>query len=228
MAVFKLEKIRKLAAKQGISERRLSTLSGLSPSAVPEMIKRNRALPSTILKVAKVLRVDVSELYSDDGEIEELASRGRNIMREIAQELRYSYQGTEGALPMVTMDMLPDESRTLAQVLDTDIGDTLKKYVLPHVARADYLMPMIGHTMSPQFDPGDVLICQYLGKPQLGLELGGPYVIETVKGFFFRNIIEHEPHTILCESPNEKYPQFLIGWEYVISVSKIVGYVRLT
>lgn len=229
MPVFKLRRIREIAAKQGISERRLSALAGLSYSAVPEMIKRNSALPSTILKVAKALKIDVSELYAQDDDLQDLTAQSRNLLRQIAQEMRstLSFNEPEGAIPMLTLDMFFNEEQTLSKVLDTEISDNLKKYVLPHVARADFLIPMAGQTMNPLFKPGDVLICQYLDKPLLGVELGVPYFIETTKGFYFRLIQEYDGKSIYCASPNEKYPPFMAGWEYIISLSRIVGSVRL-
>lgn len=210
---FQLWKIKELADKKNLSIRKLAQKAGLSDSAVHEMIKRNAANPLNVRKIAIVLGVDLSELVNLENEILTSGNSPKNSVEKVG-----------GQIPLISSELLLD--KMLTEILNTIHLD--RKYNIPGINDADFLLNMPGYAMEGDFNPGDVLICKHITNENAKIAYGNAYIMETDGGLVIRRIMPHEDSSKLnCISPNAKFPAFEIDKSAVLSYSKILGYVRV-
>jgi len=232
MTEFKLHRIKEIADEKGRSIRWVGLNAGLSASSVAEMIKRNRGSVLNIMKIANILEVDVSEfidgpftLPSDMSGIE----KSLETIRAISSNLKQTNNSTiphGNFIPLITFDIMA-QSRLSDLLSQPD--ERMKYYSIPNVV-ADFIVTMPGKAMSPAYEPGDMLMCQFTNPEVFPIiEYGMAYVTEIEGGqFYVRRVMPGDNQdTLLFDSPNEDFPGFLLERSKVVSLSKIVGLLRI-
>ena len=127
----------------------------------------------------------------------------------------------EGLLPLISFDLLT--GKNLKDVLNDE--ERLRKYLIPMVADADYLIFMPGTAMVPRVMPGDILICKVLEGSLI--EFGQVYVIEHKEGFIIRVIEQSGSWKMKLSSPNTLYGETIVDDNDVISLSLVKGLIRV-
>ena len=235
MPTFTLSRIKEVAAERGISVRQLSKAAGISSSTIGEMVKNNSGGIVNIQKIANILKVDISEFVTFDDVFENSLKRDkesideairiiRNISDEIEKSGINSIAPPESLIPLISLNMMG--KKTLSELLNEGAG---KKFLIPNVTDADFLLPITGYSMEGDFNPGDILICKYMKIPER-IEYGRAFAIETKTktGFIIRRVMPSEDeNSIQCTSPNKNFPAFDISMDDVISFSLILGKIRL-
>ena len=102
-------------------------------------------------------------------------------------------------------------------------------YAVPEfsAAGADFLIRVMGSSMTPTFVSGDLVACKRLS-PDAWIEYGDPYVIDGLLGVMIKRVFNHpdDPELLLCKSDNPDVAPFSVRKSEVRSLSKVIGVIR--
>lgn len=93
--------------------------------------------------------------------------------------------------------------------------------------KADCYIPMIGNSMHPKYQSGDILACKLKKNLDL-IQWNKPYVLNIKEeGVVVKRLNEDlDKNLVLCTSDNSEYPPFRVKKEDILNLAIIVGYIR--
>lgn len=98
------------------------------------------------------------------------------------------------------------------------------RYHIPMFAKADYLIPVKGDSMSPTFHSGDLVACRNLPLTDIFFQWGKVYVVDTDQGALIKRIKKGTTSDrITLVSDNENYSPFEIPLAGIYHVALVVG-----
>lgn len=229
---YKLKRIREAAEAKGMSLRGVAAKAGLSNSAINEMLRRNTGNINNLLKIAKILDIDITELVP----IEDLRAMGlsapeKGLESSITTIRSYKRDATSanstlptsGFIPLLTFDFMGESK--IANLLKAD-DLRISRYLIPNVPDADYIVAMPGKAMIPDYMPGDMLICKYNDPDKkIPIEYGMSYIVEVSDNqYYVRRVMPGDSAgEVSLISPNPDFPKFSQPLSEIISFSKIVA-----
>lgn len=109
------------------------------------------------------------------------------------------------------------------QVMDYET----EPYYIPMFRNADFLIPVLGDSMYPTYNNGDIVACMRL-ETWTFFQYGKVYVINTNQGVLIKRILKSsEKDSIILSSDNEDYQPFEIHIKDLIGVALVIGGVWL-
>ncbi len=93
---------------------------------------------------------------------------------------------------------------------------------------ADYLIPIKGDSMLPNYSSGDIVACQRINARSTFFQWGKVYVVDTEQGVLIKRLFEGtSPATIRLVSDNAKYPPIEVPRAEIYHMSVVLGTLRL-
>ncbi|MDP5201173.1 S24 family peptidase [Flavobacterium sp. DG2-3] len=109
-----------------------------------------------------------------------------------------------------------------------DITTQLRKdFVIPTFKGSDYLITVIGNTMYPKYNNGDIVACKHLSQTTF-FQWNKVYVVNTAQGILVKRICKsNNPDFITIVSDNKEYDSFELAKSEILSVAIVTGVIRL-
>ncbi len=93
---------------------------------------------------------------------------------------------------------------------------------------ADFLIPVKGSSMYPQYSSGDIVACQRVPMSNIFFQWNKVYVIDTDQGALIKRIKPSKTADhVLIVSNNEKYDPFELPITSIHAVALVIGVIRL-
>lgn len=95
--------------------------------------------------------------------------------------------------------------------------------------KADFAIPISGDSMTPLYQPGDMVICQFVNLSDMFFQWGKVYVINTNQGVLIKRVRRSDiKNTIKVISENPTYDPIDIPLADIYQIALVKGLVRLT
>lgn len=95
--------------------------------------------------------------------------------------------------------------------------------------KADFAIPVSGDSMTPMYQSGDMVICQFVNLSDMFFQWGKVYVINTNQGVLLKKVRPGTPGTsIKLVSENPDYDPIDLPLEDIYHIALVKGLVRLT
>ena len=103
-----------------------------------------------------------------------------------------------------------------------------ERYVVPLFKGADFLIPVKGSSMYPQYSPGDIVACRRVPMSGLFFQWNKVYVIDTNQGALIKRIKPgSDSDHVLIVSDNRQYDPFELPVSAIYAVALVIGVIRL-
>lgn len=103
-----------------------------------------------------------------------------------------------------------------------------KIFEVPIFTGADYLIPIKGDSMLPNYNSGDIVACQKVSPQSAYFQWGKVYVVDTEQGVLIKRLFEGTTKdTIRLVSDNTKYPPIEVPRVEVYHMAIVLGTLRL-
>lgn len=110
-----------------------------------------------------------------------------------------------------------------------DQVDVQAHYVVPDFERIDFMLRVVGNSMWPKYNSGDVVACRIIKNIQF-IQWGKPYLIAAgEQGLIIKTLMPtNDARVVECVSYNKEFfPPFLLNMEDIHGLALIVGTIRL-
>lgn len=95
--------------------------------------------------------------------------------------------------------------------------------------KADFAIPVSGDSMTPLYQSGDMVICQFVNLSDMFFQWGKVYVINTSQGVLIKKVRPGEfKNTIKLVSENNNYDPINLPLSDIYQIALVKGLVRLT
>lgn len=95
--------------------------------------------------------------------------------------------------------------------------------------KADFAIPVSGDSMTPMYQSGDMVICQFVNLSDMFFQWGKVYVINTNQGVLLKKVRPGTPGaSIKLVSENPNYDPIDLPLEDIYQIALVKGLVRLT
>lgn len=95
--------------------------------------------------------------------------------------------------------------------------------------KADFAIPVSGDSMTPLYQPGDMVICQFVNLSDLFFQWGKVYVINTNQGVLLKRVQRGTiENTVKIVSENTTYDAIDLPLTDIYQIALVKGLVRLT
>lgn len=142
----------------------------------------------------------------------------------------YNYKiinGTNINLSTHTLPLIPPEAMV---EYDTEKKETIMhnaiQFLIPTFTRADYLIAVIGDSMYPNYNHGDIVACKHLNLDTF-FQWNKVYVINTEQGILIKRILKsYNDDFITIVSDNKECASFELPKSKILSIAIVTGYIR--
>lgn len=207
------------------NKRAFSTAIGVSPSVVENIVGKRMGKPSfeVLEKVCAIANINVNWLVKGEGEMLLSSTSTNNIDINKPQEtLNLPTNGNEG-IPLVPIEAIAGIFGGEQNVLLSECT----RFFVPIFSEADYLIPIKGDSMYPNYNSGDIVACKKTSPQSSFFQWGKVYVVDTEQGVLIKRLFEGESkHTIKLVSDNPNYPPIEIPREEVYHIALVLGTLR--
>lgn len=208
------ERIKILIDELGISVTQFAKTIGITQSVIATMFKRGTDPSSKML-------VSIINAY-DKLSAEWLLSGNGHMFKSGVESI------IEDGIPLLPVEAW---GGSLSDSNITVLADQCKKYNVP-ISNVDYLIPIAGDSMMPEFCPGDIVAIKKINESAF-IEWGKVFVLDTCNGVVIKEVQPSEKEgCVKCVSRNspEKYKPFEVSLdpEYFYGMYSVRGVVRLS
>lgn len=138
--------------------------------------------------------------------------------------LAYLTNNPHEGIPLIPIEAMAGALTSEQTVLEYEC----ERYVVPIFKGADFLIPVKGSSMYPQYSSGDIVACQRVPMSDLFFQWNKVYVIDTNQGALIKRIKPgRDQEHILIVSDNEKYDPFELPYSAINAVALVIGTIRL-
>lgn len=99
-------------------------------------------------------------------------------------------------------------------------------YRIPFFTDADFLIYIVGDSMLPTFNSGDLAACKFVPPFDLFFQWGKPYIVATDEGILLKRVYESGAENVSFISDNEKYSPITFPRKQIYQVARVLGVVR--
>lgn len=127
--------------------------------------------------------------------------------------------------PLIGLPLLPIQAIAGFFAGDVQVMNyECEQYVVPMFQGCDFLIPVLGDSMYPTYNNGDVIACKKLDTWSF-FQYGKVYVIYTSQGVILKRVRQGSSEgKILLVSDNEQsYPAFELNLREIIGVALVIG-----
>lgn len=190
--------IRSIIDQKNIRQEQLAALSGLSISQVSHILTgKSQPRKSTLSKIALCLGVSVEDILQESKRL------GATLTKA---------GGAGGLFGLET---------------DASFESLLTQYILPSFEGAQFVTTVIGQSMAPRLQGGDLVACAYL-PDEFEPITGKIYQITTPGGKFIKRLGGVTPEGLYTfESDNPDYPPLVLDKKLVKRWARVVGVISL-
>lgn len=126
-------------------------------------------------------------------------------------------------IPLVSIDAVAGVFQGEQSVLLSECTH----YIFPLFSDADFLIPIKGDSMYPNYNSGDVVACKQTSPTSSFFEWGKVYVVETEQGVLIKRVFQGKTkETISLVSDNPKYPPIEVLRDEVHHMAVVLGTLR--
>lgn len=169
---------------------------------------------------------DISKV-SNENSPARINGRGVEVRSTFDDILRHYYGATRvesGGIPLIPID-------AAAGILSGDnvlvMDYECEHYVVPAFHRADFLISVIGDSMTPRYMGGDLVAGMRLLTTEF-MQWNKPYIIDSTQGVLLKRVkrSEKQDHLLLI-SENNEYDSFDIPMSEIQGLALVVGLIRI-
>lgn len=194
--------------KTGVSNGVLSQKSGLSEE-------------NTLKFLSYYTDVNAEWLLTGKGEM----LKGYSAKNEhlVSEEPKEEYI-TGKSIPHIPVNAMAGFGTIEQQILEREC----ERYVVPDFKTADFVITVIGNSMQPKYNSGDVVACKKLSLTDLFFQWGKVYVLDTEQGPLLKRIKKgKDDDHILVVSDNPEYDPFELHRSKLNAIALVTGVIRL-
>lgn len=173
--------------------------------------------------------------YAPDANPEWLLTGAGEMLKDNSVETTANKQLTNArsiksaTTPSESIPLIPINAMAGALTSETSILEyECERYVIPMFKGADFLIPVKGSSMYPQYSSGDIVACQRVPMSNIFFQWNKVYVIDTDQGALIKRIKPSKTADhVLIVSDNEKYDPFELPITSIHAVALVIGVIRL-
>ncbi|MDE5820914.1 MAG: hypothetical protein K2H63_00300 [Paramuribaculum sp.] len=210
-----LPRLKEIADNEGITIGALERSIGASKGVISRAINNGTDIQSKWLQavVEKYPHYSTQWLLSGEGDMV--------INNKKASEA--SYSNSNSGIPLIPVEAMAGYLSGEVSVLDSDC-DRLN---IPGL-KADFVIPVSGDSMEPNYHSGDYVACQNVTINDIFFQWGKVYVIDTNQGVLLKKVKKaSDPANILLVSENPDYDPITMPRENVYHIALVKGLVRI-
>lgn len=197
---------REFYAEVGISRGTLESQSGITEEVMAKFI-------------ATYPQVNVQWLVTGEGDMTK-----QNGQPTIVSEPSMMLTSENAGIPLIPIEAAAGFFQGEQNVLLRDC----QRFQVPIFSDADYLIPIKGDSMLPNYSSGDIVACQRINAQSTFFQWGKVYVVDTEQGVLIKRLFEGtSPATIRLVSDNAKYPPIEVPRAEIYHMSVVLGTLRL-
>ena len=183
---------------------------GVAPSTVSTWLSRDTF--DYDLLFAKCEEINAEWLLSGEGEM----LSNNNVSNQIIK--------TNAGIPLIPIDAMAGALTYEQSILEYDC----ERYVVPAFKGADFLIPVKGASMYPNYSSGDIVACQRVSMSDLFFQWNKVYVLDTNQGAIIKRIKPgKDKEHILIVSDNSDFDPFELPVSAINAGSLVIGVIRL-
>lgn len=197
---------REFYADVGISRGTLESKSGITEDVMAKFI-------------AKYPLVNIQWLITGEGNMINTEAEQTASPQEPYNITLTEKQG----IPLIPIEAAAGYFQGEQQVLLSDC----QRFQVPIFSKADYLIPVKGDSMLPNYNSGDIVACQQVNPQSTFFQWGKVHVVDTEQGVLIKRVFEGaSKDTIRLVSDNTKYPPIEIPRMEVYHMAVVLGTLR--
>ena len=185
---------------------------GVSPQGIQRLFKidgRYNVYP----RISRSMREKIADVFDlDEDWLEQATTRIEN------ERFESGYKPSVKQLPMIS------ERAQAGKLTDSIEENSEMMDIIPRMPRYDCTISVDGDSMEPTYKAGDILALRKVDEKSF-IEWGSVYVLDTKSGIVIKRIYEDE-NGLKCSSDNENYKPFIVPWDMIYHIYKIVGFMR--
>lgn len=214
-----LKNIRYLIQNSGLNDGKFADKIEIDRSNFSKIIKGKYPCGDAVVnKIVLNLGVSKTWLLSGVGAMY-LDSEAQEVNKQI-REVEAKEKGEVCLLPVAAW------GGTLQGYSSGVLERDCKKFKIP-IPGADFLIPISGDSMEPDFRPGDIVAIKRVD-PALFIQWGKVYVIDTPNGCVIKELQPtSEKGIVSCVSRKEKYKPFEINLDSAFGIYSVCGVFRI-
>lgn len=204
---------------KGITNQKLEKEIGYSNGAFATQLKANKSIGSDKLENILTKFTDINPEWLLTGEGNMLREPKDRLIAETTDTFNFK-TSDEVSLPMLPIHAAAGVFTGDVQVMEYEC----ERYVVPMFREATFLIPVLGDSMYPTYNNGDVIACRKLDSWSF-FQFGKVYVIYTSQGVLVKRIREGSTEQcILIISDNKtEYPSFELDKKEILGVALVIG-----
>ena len=202
----------------------LSEILGISKSTLSNWIKRDSI--DYDLVFSKCEHANLDWLLTGQGEMLKqqncAPNEGENNHQKVIP-IKDNLKTADG-IPLIPIDAMAGALSNDFTVFEYEC----ERYVVPAFKGADFLIPVKGFSMFPNFNSGDIVACKRVPMSDLFFQWNKVYVIDTNQGALIKRIKPgSNPDHVLIVSDNDKFDPFELPYSAIYTVALVIGVIRL-
>lgn len=216
------ERIIEIAKNKGVGVEEFAGKIGMAYSSFKGNAKYTPINSDAIASIL-TLYADVNAEWLITGE-GEMTGINKNFLYKDEQNRELRAIPSNKGIPLIPLDAIAGFSNSEST---TVMEYECEKYVIPNFQGAEFLIQVKGSSMYPKYSSGDIVACKKLSLDTF-FQWNKVYVLNTEQGVLIKRIkpTKSQDH-ILCVSDNEKYDPFELHKKDILSVSIVIGVIRL-
>lgn len=213
-----VKRIKEYLDFKGITNQKFEIEVGYSNGAFGTQLKNDKSIGSDKLE-------NILNAYSDINPEWLLTGKGSMLKLESNVKADPKPETEHKPIPLVPVNAVAGFGTGEFTVMEYDI---IQYYNVPEFKNADFLIPVTGSSMQPQYFGGDMLACRMIHSMSF-FEYGFPHVISIKdRGTVVKRVFQGSEKNILeLRSDNPAYPPYEIPMEDIVNVSIVIGLIRL-
>lgn len=208
-----VERIDKIAEKQGIAITKLEAEIGASKGVLSRALKNGTDIQAKWLSAI----VENYPQYNPDWL---LTGKGSIFKKDVAIAAKNPGEG----IPLIPLEAMAGFGSGENVVMELES----EYFIVPTFKGADYLIPVKGSSMYPKYNSGDIVACKKLPLTDLFFQWNKVYVLDTAQGPLIKRVKKstRDDHVLLV-SENKEYDPIDLPVKSIYAVGIVMGVIRL-
>ncbi|ANQ49588.1 hypothetical protein MY04_4771 [Flammeovirga sp. MY04] len=211
------ERIKHFIDSQGFTINQFSNSVGASNSYFNKLFKNKGSIGSD--KVEKILRtypfLNVKWLFTGEGE----------MLNTGVKQLQPNNELNNG-IPLIPINAIAGFGEMDVSITQNDIYDY---YNVPDFKGVDFMIRIKGNSMYPKYNSGDIIACKKINNTNI-IQWGEIYVVYVRDlGTMVKRLLpsSESKSSVNFVSDNKDYPPFEVPKNDILSLSIILGFIRV-
>lgn len=222
----------KIGASKGVLSRAINNKTDIQTKWVSRLVENYPQYSKDWLLTGKGAMLKASE-FDETKEKERVALERLERIKKYASKIEqgdvlvaenkhtFNFKtGNEVSLPLLPIHAAAGVFSGDVQVMEYEC----EQYVVPMFREATFLIPVLGDSMYPTYNNGDVIACRKLDSWSF-FQFGKVYVIYTSQGVLVKRIREGstEQNILIISDNRESYPSFELDKKEILGVALVIG-----